>query len=238
MARIVGACAPSARVAVFLVESAPVTPELAAYCEQQLTRVRESGALAVFEAAAPELRDALPRVLAASDFVCRSAARRDASGPRQMADRRGARWTRVLARGEMARRLRPAVAGQPDLAGFMAALRRQRRTRDGAHRLARPRGLGAARRNAGGHQRVCRRRHRGGGGIRQPRSGAHVRRAAQRRRASAQPFIVLGMGKLGGGELNFSSDIDLIFVFPEKGTTAGAPLHRQRGLLHAARDGW
>ena len=47
-----------------------MTPELAAYCEQQLTRVRESGALAVFEAAAPELREAMPRVLAASDFVC------------------------------------------------------------------------------------------------------------------------------------------------------------------------
>ena len=37
----------------------------------------------------------------------------------------------------------------------------------------------------------------------------------------AQPLIVLGMGKLGGGELNFSSDIDLIFVFPEKGETSG-----------------
>jgi glutamate-ammonia-ligase adenylyltransferase len=36
-----------------------------------------------------------------------------------------------------------------------------------------------------------------------------------------QPLIVLGMGKLGGGELNFSSDIDLIFVFPEKGETSG-----------------
>ena len=36
-----------------------------------------------------------------------------------------------------------------------------------------------------------------------------------------QPLIVLGMGKLGGGELNFSSDIDLIFVFPEKGETHG-----------------
>ena len=38
----------------------------------------------------------------------------------------------------------------------------------------------------------------------------------------AQPLIVLGMGKLGGGELNFSSDIDLIFLFPDKGATAGA----------------
>ncbi len=38
---------------------------------------------------------------------------------------------------------------------------------------------------------------------------------------SAQQLIVVGMGKLGGGELNASSDIDLIFVFPEDGETAG-----------------
>jgi glutamate-ammonia-ligase adenylyltransferase len=37
-----------------------------------------------------------------------------------------------------------------------------------------------------------------------------------------QKLIVLGMGKLGGQELNFSSDIDLIFVYPEKGQTEGA----------------
>jgi glutamate-ammonia-ligase adenylyltransferase len=34
-----------------------------------------------------------------------------------------------------------------------------------------------------------------------------------------QEMIVLGMGKLGGGELNVSSDIDLIFVYPEDGDT-------------------
>ncbi len=34
-----------------------------------------------------------------------------------------------------------------------------------------------------------------------------------------QQLIVLGMGKLGGGELNVSSDIDLIFVYPEDGDT-------------------
>lgn len=34
-----------------------------------------------------------------------------------------------------------------------------------------------------------------------------------------QQLLVLGMGKLGGGELNVSSDIDLIFAFPEKGET-------------------
>ncbi|MDX1347345.1 MAG: bifunctional [glutamate--ammonia ligase]-adenylyl-L-tyrosine phosphorylase/[glutamate--ammonia-ligase] adenylyltransferase [Thiomicrorhabdus chilensis] len=37
-----------------------------------------------------------------------------------------------------------------------------------------------------------------------------------------QKLIVLGMGKLGGQELNFSSDIDLIFVYPESGETQGA----------------
>ena len=34
-------------------------------------------------------------------------------------------------------------------------------------------------------------------------------------------LIVLGMGKLGGGELNFSSDIDLIFLYAEGGETTG-----------------
>ncbi|MFP4184234.1 MAG: bifunctional [glutamate--ammonia ligase]-adenylyl-L-tyrosine phosphorylase/[glutamate--ammonia-ligase] adenylyltransferase [Halorhodospira sp.] len=37
----------------------------------------------------------------------------------------------------------------------------------------------------------------------------------------AQHLVVLGMGKLGGRELNFSSDIDLIFTFPESGETDG-----------------
>ncbi len=35
------------------------------------------------------------------------------------------------------------------------------------------------------------------------------------------PLIVLGMGKLGGHELNFSSDIDLILLFAEEGSTSG-----------------
>ncbi|NAW69033.1 bifunctional [glutamate--ammonia ligase]-adenylyl-L-tyrosine phosphorylase/[glutamate--ammonia-ligase] adenylyltransferase [Vibrio sp. V27_P1S3P104] len=37
----------------------------------------------------------------------------------------------------------------------------------------------------------------------------------------AQPMLIIGMGKLGGGELNFSSDIDLIFTYPENGHTQG-----------------
>src|SRR6185436_16611330 len=43
-------------------------------------------------------------------------------------------------------------------------------------------------------------------------------------------FCVLGMGKLGGGELNFSSDIDLVYVYGDGGgESAGGP----RGTLSA-----
>ncbi len=38
---------------------------------------------------------------------------------------------------------------------------------------------------------------------------------------AAQRLVVLGMGKLGAGELNFSSDVDLIFAFPAAGETRG-----------------
>ncbi len=42
-----------------------------------------------------------------------------------------------------------------------------------------------------------------------------------------QRLIVVGMGKLGGGELNVSSDVDLVFVYPEEGETQGG-----RGVTH------
>ncbi len=38
----------------------------------------------------------------------------------------------------------------------------------------------------------------------------------------AQRLVVVGMGKLGGRELNVSSDIDLVFLYPEEGDTDGA----------------
>ncbi|MBM7424601.1 bifunctional [glutamate--ammonia ligase]-adenylyl-L-tyrosine phosphorylase/[glutamate--ammonia-ligase] adenylyltransferase [Spongiibacter marinus] len=39
----------------------------------------------------------------------------------------------------------------------------------------------------------------------------------------SQQLSVIAMGKLGAGELNLSSDIDLIFSYPEAGSTAGGP---------------
>jgi glutamate-ammonia-ligase adenylyltransferase len=35
------------------------------------------------------------------------------------------------------------------------------------------------------------------------------------------PMLILGLGKLGARELNYSSDIDLIFLYPEEGETDG-----------------
>ncbi len=41
------------------------------------------------------------------------------------------------------------------------------------------------------------------------------------RSGEPQQMVIIGMGKLGGQELNFSSDIDMIFAFPEAGATDG-----------------
>jgi glutamate-ammonia-ligase adenylyltransferase len=48
-------------------------------------------------------------------------------------------------------------------------------------------------------------------------------RFGEPRRADGAParFVVLGLGKLGGTELNYSSDIDLIFLYDEDGRTLG-----------------
>ena len=47
------------------------------------------------------------------------------------------------------------------------------------------------------------------------------RYGAPEKNGVALPLIVLAMGKLGGRELNFSSDIDLVFLYPEDGETVG-----------------
>ncbi|MDP8984834.1 MAG: bifunctional [glutamate--ammonia ligase]-adenylyl-L-tyrosine phosphorylase/[glutamate--ammonia-ligase] adenylyltransferase [Pseudomonadota bacterium] len=51
------------------------------------------------------------------------------------------------------------------------------------------------------------------------------------------PFIVVAMGKLGGGELNFSSDIDLVLLYAEAGETDGArPLDNSEYFNRAGRE--
>ena len=51
-----------------------------------------------------------------------------------------------------------------------------------------------------------------------------------------QQLHVVGMGKLGGAELNASSDIDLVLVYPEEGDTDGArPLSNHEFFTRLAR---
>jgi glutamate-ammonia-ligase adenylyltransferase len=52
-----------------------------------------------------------------------------------------------------------------------------------------------------------------------------------------QQLVILGMGKLGAHELNFSSDIDLIFAYCREGQTAGAKksLSNEEFFTHLCR---
>jgi glutamate-ammonia-ligase adenylyltransferase len=55
--------------------------------------------------------------------------------------------------------------------------------------------------------------------------------------AQPQQLLVFAMGKLGAEELNFSSDIDLIFAYPEQGHTTGGrrPLANEQFFLRLGR---
>lgn len=53
---------------------------------------------------------------------------------------------------------------------------------------------------------------------------------------SPMDLVVVGMGKLGGSELNVSSDIDLIYLYPEEGQTTGAsPLSYHEFFIRLGR---
>lgn len=54
---------------------------------------------------------------------------------------------------------------------------------------------------------------------------AMVHRHGRARRANGEPvdLLIVGMGKLGGRELNASSDIDLIYLLPDDGQSDGRP---------------
>jgi [glutamine synthetase] adenylyltransferase / [glutamine synthetase]-adenylyl-L-tyrosine phosphorylase len=171
---------------------------------------------AALAAAPAAVRDSLGRVLASSDFLAQALGR----DPQLLAGLiHGGELGRALGSGELAARAPPLG---PDLAEAQAqsALRRWRR-----HELARIAwrdlagwaGLDetlaelsafadAAIAAAAGYAR-----HSLAARYGEPRSGA----------GEIQPLVVVGMGKLGGRELNFSSDVDLVLLFPEHGETDG-----------------
>lgn len=53
----------------------------------------------------------------------------------------------------------------------------------------------------------------------------------ERGRTATAELCVVALGKLGSGELNYASDIDLLFIFSEDGTTAGTSERGKREKL-------
>ena len=176
----------------------------------------DEGARAALALASAETRTSLPRVLAASDFVAESLKR----APPLLAS--------LLTRGDLTRRLAPGelASRAPELSATTAegeaqsALRRWRR-----HELVR-----IAWRDLAGwadlDETLADLSAFADAAIRAALDYARlglVERYGEPRSAGGeiQPLVVIGMGKLGGGELNFSSDVDLVPLFPEHGETDG-----------------
>jgi len=204
--------------------------------ERALEALLDNADLATALTAAPgEVRESIPLVFAASDFVSQSCTR----DPRLMIELvSSGDLRRRLSRMEFASRapaisVRSHAAAEPASAGatgatavvpeavFIAALRRWRKRemvriawRDLAGWASLEETLAELSVFADTAIQIAH---------------AHARRALVARygeprspSGDVQQLIVLGMGKLGGGELNFSSDVDLVFLFGEHGDTDGA----------------
>ncbi|MBV8496389.1 MAG: bifunctional [glutamate--ammonia ligase]-adenylyl-L-tyrosine phosphorylase/[glutamate--ammonia-ligase] adenylyltransferase, partial [Gammaproteobacteria bacterium] len=194
--------------------------ELAALVERSLEELNANDrARSALGTASPAVRKSLATVFAASDFVAHACAR-DAQ-----------LFAALVASGELERPLAPQAfaARAPDLGSLPAAaeaqaqdaLRRWRRcelTRIAWRDLAGWADLAetfadltafadAAIATALGYARRALSERYG-----EPRSAA----------GEVQPLVVVAMGKLGGRELNFSSDVDLVLLFPEHGMTDGS----------------
>src|SRR3989344_3344433 len=150
----------------------------------------------------------LPRVLAASDFVARACVRE----PELLRELLGSgERARAYAAGELAARVSRTLAGVADEAGLKRGLRRVRQyemVRIAFRDLAGWADLNEVMATLSELADAC-------------LEGALTSLTTW---LKAPPgFVVLGMGKLGGRELNFSSDVDLIFAYTGDGETANAP---------------
>jgi [glutamine synthetase] adenylyltransferase / [glutamine synthetase]-adenylyl-L-tyrosine phosphorylase len=197
-----------------LIDRLAPSAELRACLQRQLDAL-ESSSPGVLDSLPAVIRDSLPLVFAASDFVAQACAR-DASLLSDLIGHYG--LTNRSAPGDYA--ARAPTAGSCSDADMLSALRRWRR-REMA-RIAWRALAGwaeveetltdlsdfadAAIRASVEHARQALTARYG-----EPRSAS----------GAVQPLVVVAMGKLGGRELNFSSDVDLVLLFPEHGETDG-----------------
>jgi glutamate-ammonia-ligase adenylyltransferase len=188
--------------------------ELRAHLQGRLDAL-ESASPGQVEALPPAVRDSLLIVFAASDFVAQSCAR----DPELLSDLIGPyRLTSCSAAGEYAARA-PATGSGSDV-DMLSALRRWRRrelVRIAWRALAGWAGVEETLADLSDFADTAIRVS-----VEHARRSLVVRYGEPRAPSGAvQPLLVLAMGKLGGRELNFSSDVDLVLLFPEHGETDG-----------------
>jgi [glutamine synthetase] adenylyltransferase / [glutamine synthetase]-adenylyl-L-tyrosine phosphorylase len=171
----------------------------------------------------PEVRAALPRVWLGSEFVADTCVR-DPDWLAWLGS--SGRLRQAADPGWLAERLQETLAADADDQQFLDGLRRFRRSqlaRIAWRDLAGLADIETVLGELSALADIC---------IVAASARAHrelaARHGAPRRSdGSPLPLTVLGMGKLGGGELNFSSDVDLVFLFAEHGETDG-----RRPLTH------
>jgi glutamate-ammonia-ligase adenylyltransferase len=195
-----------------------LSPELRPTVELALGAIAENtAAMAALEAAPQAVRESLPRVFACSGFIASSCTRNPNFLPSLFA---AGSLTTARHPGALTGTLRQAAAGAIDEAAMMKLLRENRRRES----------VRIAWRDLAGWSSVEE-------SLRDLTELAEASIALAQEFAwqmlvarhgvpcspagAPQPLIVIAMGKLGGGELNFSSDVDLVLLFPESGATDG-----------------
>jgi glutamate-ammonia-ligase adenylyltransferase len=161
-----------------------------------------------------EILDALPRVWAASPFVAGHCSRR----PERLFDLADSgRLLRVNRAEEyrgLLRRTLEGVAGEPELMAALRRFRNREMVRIAWRDIAGWAPLDETLRDVSLLAETC---------VQETLDFLFCQACALRgtpvdRDGRAQSLVVLGMGKLGAWELNFSSDIDLIFAYRDDGT--------------------
>ncbi|HET7369655.1 MAG TPA: bifunctional [glutamate--ammonia ligase]-adenylyl-L-tyrosine phosphorylase/[glutamate--ammonia-ligase] adenylyltransferase [Gammaproteobacteria bacterium] len=158
----------------------------------------------------------LARVFAASDFVGESVTR----VPSLFDELPLSRLTAAAPPGEIAAQVRHALDGCEDELALHAALRRVRRremVRIAWRDLAGTAGLDETLSDLSDLADACI------DAALARLADWHSRKHGTVRDAAGQPqsLVVLGFGKLGARELNFSSDVDLVFAWPHSGESDG-----------------
>ena len=175
-----------------------------------------------------ELPVALPDVWAVSEFAFETC-RRDPEGFAALL--RSGRLSHAATRDDIDAAVAAALEQGTDEASFMRALRRVRRielTRIAWRDLAGDVGVDEVLAELSCLAEVCTER-----ALRFAEAELEARHGTpQTADGERMRLCVLGLGKLGGGELNFSSDVDLIFVYAAGGDTEGPrPLDHQQYFI-------